>query len=313
MKPILFAILTSYLCSFSSTVVLAADTPGGKHVEIPIEAKQKTASTDSDKKRNVDGISDNSFLIEEAYNQEEGVVQHVITATRGIDRANQKDKKSWDLSFSQEWPIGSEKHQFSYTIPYGFETGGDGNNGFHDISFQYRYQLLKETDHQPAFAPRIGVILPTGNSNEDFGSDTYGFQYNLPFSKAVTDKIHLHFNAGQTYLPDVDRQLTDQSRSPRYDLMGYNLGASIIYAAFPKFHYMLEATTNWDKSIDEDTGMRNEDFSAVISPGVRYAIDSPSGAQIVFGIGAPIGLSRDATDYGVFLYFSLEHGFGKKD
>ena len=30
--------------------------------------------------RPIDGISDNSFLIEEAYNQEEGVVQHILTA-----------------------------------------------------------------------------------------------------------------------------------------------------------------------------------------------------------------------------------------
>jgi hypothetical protein len=31
-------------------------------------------------KRPVDGIMDNSFLIEEAYNQEKGVVQHIFTA-----------------------------------------------------------------------------------------------------------------------------------------------------------------------------------------------------------------------------------------
>ena len=30
--------------------------------------------------RPIDGIADNSFLIEEAYNQEAGVVQHIFTA-----------------------------------------------------------------------------------------------------------------------------------------------------------------------------------------------------------------------------------------
>jgi len=30
-------------------------------------------------KRPIDGIADNSFLIEEAYNQEAGVVQHIFT------------------------------------------------------------------------------------------------------------------------------------------------------------------------------------------------------------------------------------------
>ena len=37
--------------------------------------------------RNVDGIMDNSFLVEEAYNQEKGVVQHIMTAFWALDHA----------------------------------------------------------------------------------------------------------------------------------------------------------------------------------------------------------------------------------
>ena len=43
-------------------------------------------------------ISDNSFLIEEAYNQERRVVQHIFTFM--YDYLNH----SWNASFSQEWP-----------------------------------------------------------------------------------------------------------------------------------------------------------------------------------------------------------------
>ena len=52
-------------------------------------------------------IKDNSFLIEEAYNQEEGVVQHISNWMR--DRAT----NDWIYTFTQEWPIGSQTHQFS--------------------------------------------------------------------------------------------------------------------------------------------------------------------------------------------------------
>ena len=60
------------------------------------------------------GIQDNSFLVEEAYNQNFGVVQHISSFTRFWD------SKDWNYSFTQEWPVpGNERHQLSYT-PGGF-------------------------------------------------------------------------------------------------------------------------------------------------------------------------------------------------
>src|SRR6478736_4273243 len=57
------------------------------------------------------GIQDNSFLVEEAYNQEFGVVQHISSFTRFWD------SKDWVYTFTQEWPVpGNERHQLSYTL-----------------------------------------------------------------------------------------------------------------------------------------------------------------------------------------------------
>src|ERR1043165_8843946 len=77
-------------------------------------------------------ISDNSFLIEEAYNQEPGVVQHINTfmRTRGGD---------WVYTFTQEWPVMSMKHQFSFTAA---ELNLDHKKGVGDTAINYRYQLL---------------------------------------------------------------------------------------------------------------------------------------------------------------------------
>ena len=60
------------------------------------------------------GIQDNSFLVEEAYNQEPGVVQHIFNLPI-LFAGHEKDISP---SFTQEWPIFSQTHQFSYTIPY---------------------------------------------------------------------------------------------------------------------------------------------------------------------------------------------------
>jgi hypothetical protein len=62
-------------------------------------------------------LEDNSLLIEEAYNQEAGVVQHILLT--------QWDRKSedWVTTFTQEWPVPDETHQLSFTVPYTF--GGE--------------------------------------------------------------------------------------------------------------------------------------------------------------------------------------------
>ena len=59
----------------------------------------------------------------------------------------------------------------------------------------------------------------------------------------------------------------------------------------------------------DDSGARSRSVSVLISPGVRYAFNLRNETQIVVGVAAPIGLTRDAPDYGVFLYFSLGHPF----
>lgn len=48
------------------------------------------------------GIQDNSFLIEEAYNQEPGVVQHIL--------AWRRQGRDWSNTFTQEFPLGTQDH-----------------------------------------------------------------------------------------------------------------------------------------------------------------------------------------------------------
>src|SRR4030095_9083925 len=58
------------------------------------------------------GIQDNSFLIEEAYHQEPGVVQHILKIPINFINGSREITPS----FTQEWPIFTQTHQFSYTI-----------------------------------------------------------------------------------------------------------------------------------------------------------------------------------------------------
>ena len=65
--------------------------------------------------RNVDGIRDNSFLVEEAYNQEAGVVQHILTGAYAYQQVGGSDLDSWNFGFTQEWPLFGQRRQLGYT------------------------------------------------------------------------------------------------------------------------------------------------------------------------------------------------------
>jgi len=78
---------------------------------------------------------------------------------------------------------------------------------------------------------------------------------------------------------------------------------SAIYAVTPDFNLLLEAVANWDEEVNDfDRTERNT--SVVISPGFRYAFNHPHDAQTVLGLAAPIGLTDDSPDFGVFIYAS---------
>lgn len=238
------------------------------------------------------GIQDNSCLVEEAYNQEPGVVQHV-----GCIRRQGRD---WFFDFTQEWPLGSQTHQFSYSIPYSWlRSEGQRTQGVGDMAFSYRLQALYESATIPAFAPRISLILPSGSADKGLGNASVGYEVLLPFSKVVSDRVTLHANAGIASYSDV------QGRQPK----NYVLGGSMIYAITRDFNLMLEMLREWEEAVNP-MGEIERERSFTISPGARYAFNLDAG-QLVVGAGVPIRLAREAPDFGLFFYLSFEHNFLK--
>jgi hypothetical protein len=250
---------------------------------------QPAAAQDNSDQRPAAGIQDNSFLIEEAYNQGAGVVQHIVNLRR--------QGRDWNYTFTQEWPVGSETHQLSYTLPYSWLREGQHAQGFGDVMLNYRYQMLTESATMPAFAPRFSVILPSGSRRQGLGDGSAGFQIGLPFSKIVSDRVTLHANAGMTHLFDV----------AGFSPTSYSLGGSAIYAVTRDFNLMLETLGEWDQSVNEARRLERQ-AAFTLSPGMRYAFNLDAG-QLVVGFAAPIVLSNDAPSYGAFLYLSFEHSF----
>ena len=242
-------------------------------------------------------IQDNSFLIEEAYNQEKGVVQHISAFLRF------RDGGSWAYAFTQEWPVFGQRHQLSYTLPVQRAEAPARRTGIGDIALNYRYQMLGGGESAVAFAPRASLLLPTGSAERELGTGAAGVQANLPLSVELSRAVVTHLNAGVTYTPSA--QSADGFEA---NTATVNLGQSVIWLAHPTFNVMLEAVWGRTQSVvgPDVVASRNSFF---ISPGVRGAINFASGLQIVPGLAVPIGVGPSSGERAVLLYLSFEHPF----
>ncbi len=245
-------------------------------------------------------IQDNSFLVEEAYNQEDGVVQHISGFTR------YRQSQDWIYTFTQEWPVGGLKHQFSYTLPLQrIQSAPDGKRGAGDVALNYRYQLLGDGNATVAFSPRFSLLLPTGRDDQGRGSGAVGYQLNLPLSVVLGSQAVTHFNIGATHTPNAKNAIGDKA-----NLTAYNLGQSFIWLVRPTFNVMLEIAYASGETV-RGPGLKDPANSFYVSPGIRWAYNFSNGLQIVPGIAFPIGTGPSKGERAVFFYVSFEHPLKK--
>jgi len=231
------------------------------------------------------GITDNSFLVEEAFNQEAGVFQNIFVMTRNRSGV-------WSGSFTQEWPVASIKHQLSVTLPM---SAVDGSAAIGDGLINYRYQAWSGDGTLPAFSPRLSVILPTSAERREYGGSGFGWQVNLPFSKQVS-AVFFHANAGATTLRGAGSG-TPWQTTP-------SVAGSVIVAVRPMFNLMFET---YSESRSGDSG---REISTTFVPGFRTGINAGD-KQWIVGLAMPI--TRGAVhDRSVLAYLSYELPFGKR-
>lgn len=240
-------------------------------------------------------IRDNSFLIEEAYNQEAGVVQHISVLLH--------DRRSglWSYNFTQEWPLKGFRNQLSYTIPFA-NAGGRGYRGIGDVALNYRLQAAGP-EGRVSFAPRVSLILPTGNVERGLGRGGTGFQTNLPLSVDLAPWLVSHTNVGATLVTRAKG-----AGGARASLVDFNVGQSLIWLTTPTINVMVESTMQtWEEVVGPDRATRRESF--YVSPAIRYAINFKSGLQIVPGIAIPFEFGPDRGEPVILAYLSFEHPF----
>ena len=234
------------------------------------------------------GIKDNSFLVEEAFNQEAGIFQNIFVMTRSRDGV-------YDGSVTQEWPVLSMRHQFSFTMPF---SAVSGHGAVGDLMLNYRFQMWDGEGRLPAFSPRLSVIVPTSATRRSMGGNDAGWQVNLPFSKAA-GPVFFHWNAGTTLRHEEQRDgaTGDWSNTPF-------VAGSAIGAITSMFNVVLESMVQWER-----TDLVRES-SVTVSPGIRTGWNLGT-KQVVVGVAVPVTWS-DRRDLAVLGYFSYELPFASK-
>jgi hypothetical protein len=243
-------------------------------------------------------IEDNSFFIEEAYNQEAGVVQHISTfAVTGALR------RDLFYSFTQEWPFPGQRHQLSYTVPL---TRLDGQSvGVGDVLLNYRLQL-GGGERRWAAAPRLSAVLPTGSAAKGLGDGSPGVQVNLPFSYRLSRDLVTHLNAGGAILPWAEGPAAVGKR-PKRTLTSAFVGGSVIAPTRFPVQFLVENLVNFESSIASG-GSVERSTAWILSPGVRAALNLAS-VQVVPGFAVPFTRTSGETSHDYFFYLSFEHPF----
>lgn len=280
--------MTSRAIVLAALSILLAGVAAHAQEDAPVELWERPYSL---------SIQDNSFFIEEAFNQEDRVMQHITTMTQFSSPLRERGH-----SFTQEWPVGGVRHQLSYELGYA-DAGGE--TGIADIVLNYRYQLLDKPDGV-AFSPRLSVILPTGDADRGLGMGVAGLEVNLPVSKRLSELFVGHANAGVALFPSV-KGATLAGAEVHRTVHAYTLGASAIALVHPNLNLMLEYLAEFGSEL-APTGDLATSTTQILSPGLRGAINMGS-LQIVPGLAVPVRFHEAGSETGIFGYVSFEHGF----
>ena len=240
-------------------------------------------------------IQDNSFLVEEAYNQEAGIVQHINTFTRLWN------SKAWNYTFTQEWPVPDHwRHQLSYSLT-ALKPGEGLDAGLGDTMLNYRYQLIGDGEAKLAVAPRLSLIAPSGSSDHSTGYGGWGVQTMLPASVVLSKQFVAHADLGGTLVPEAKDAAGDQTAS-----YGYTAAGSLVWLTNNRFNGLFETVWSSSHIVSRPNGTDVQN-TLWLNPGVRWAYNLKSGLQIVPGLAYTLGAGPSWGEKGVFVYLSFEH------
>jgi hypothetical protein len=304
--------MTSTLRTLVITVLIAVPVFSQKPPANNVERKTKAHPVESQKNESDGSTGDaeksdpfkrllqsNGILVEGAYHQEGDEVQHSLKVTRSNDGV-------WRSTFSQEWPLFSEKHQLSFQVPSVIASGPSAiGRGFGDTELEYSYFLFGNNSSRLTVSPTFELSLPTGNVRKDLGLGHVGFGVKLPLSAMLSRNFQSNSNIGMSFTPSVRN-----GQGERSSLKEVELGQSFAWLARSRFNLLFEAT--WERSWNSFDDIRETEQELFLSPGVRWAHKFRNGFIVAPGVAFPIGIGPSRGERSILFYIAFEHPFKKR-
>lgn len=236
-------------------------------------------------------IEDNSFLVEEAYNQDPGVVQFINV----YQKSNKT--KDWSYVFINELPILSRAHQFSYEIPYSYLESTD-KTGLGDIKLNYRYEFFGNDTFTTT--GRLSYVTTTGKFEDGLGAGVNTYEASLITSVKINEQWVQHWNVGVAHTPKAKLATGETADNNRFF---WNL--SNVYLITDAFNFMLEfASSQKEATIGQGKTEWSSQF--IVSPSLRHGFDVGDW-QFVPGIAMPSTVGANpGTENQTLVYLSIE-------
>ncbi len=244
-------------------------------------------------------IEDNSFLIEEAYNQEPGVLHHLATFQRCFATGE------WLGTLTEEWPVVDERHQVSLTATVQrLATASGPATGFGDLLLNYRHQVYRAADSSVIAVGRLSAVLPTGDAGRSLGGGGLGVQVNFPVSVLLGPWFTTHWNLGGTWVPSGSRA----SRGGVHTQ--FLAGQGLDWFPHRKLNFLVEALWTTTQFTPSAGGGAAQHVNAlVVSPGFRHLVEVAREWEVVWGVALPVGVGPSSGQRSLMLYLSFEHPF----
>lgn len=184
-------------------------------------------------------------------------------------------------------------------------------SGPDDLLFGVRYRLLNE--RSAPFTLTIGpqLIAPVASRRRGLGAGRTGYAWDTTAAKDWGGPVFLVASLNLSVTPDVPA-LPDGT-GPRLDLAAVTGATALGWRALERpradganhdLHVLFEFGGAREDEIA--SGARARSTPVLFSPGLRYGFLTRAGALAEMGVAFPVGLNRDAPDWGFILQVQYE-------
>ncbi len=240
------------------------------------------------------------FLLETVYPQEKGEVQLTLTPQYSKESSNDALLLPVTLEYgiTDQWQIEASWDTYTY-MGFADERDQDGIGDL-EIGTKFTFPEMKNLGLTAAIG--FELTLPIADVDKEL---TEGFRLYEPFfvfSKEVHPRVNIHLNASFSFL---DRAKESDEEEKEEEINELEVGVGSIFALTQNWRTTLEL--NLETNEIERAG---KETALILTPGMIHS--GPGTWE--FGVGVPVGLTRDALDWGVVAMVTFEFGlFGEED